>query len=45
MDDFLKLAADIPLKPEVQEFSFEDANTALVELNERQIRGAKVLRF
>ncbi len=43
--DFLKLAADIPLKPEVQEFSFEDANTALVELNERQIRGAKVLRF
>lgn len=41
--EFLQLAADIPLTPEVQEFSLEDANTALIELKERKIRGAKVL--
>ena len=43
--DFLRLAAAIPLKPEVQEFALEDANTALMELKERKIRGAKVLRI
>lgn len=45
VDDFLKLASAIPLKPEVQEYPFEEANTALLELKERKIRGAKVLRF
>jgi propanol-preferring alcohol dehydrogenase len=43
--DFLKLAAEIPIKPEVQEFTLEEANKALVELKERKIRGAKVLRI
>ena len=42
--EFLELAAEIPLKPEVEEFSLEDANRALLELKERKIRGAKVLR-
>jgi propanol-preferring alcohol dehydrogenase len=42
--DFLNLAAAIPLKPEVQEFALRDANTALMELKHRRIRGAKVLR-
>jgi propanol-preferring alcohol dehydrogenase len=41
--EFLQLAADIPIKPEIQEFKLEDANTALLELKERKIRGAKVL--
>jgi len=41
---FLALAADIPIKPEVQEFALEEANTALIELKMRKIRGAKVLR-
>ena len=41
--EFLKLAAEIPIKPEVQLFELEDANHALVELKNRQIRGAKVL--
>ena len=40
---FIELAAEIPIKPEVQEFSLEEANTALLELKERKIRGAKVL--
>ncbi len=42
--EFLKLAAEIPIKPEFQEFSLEDANKALMELKTRKIRGAKVLR-
>ena len=43
--EFLQLAAEIPIKPEFEEFSFEDANRALVELKEGKIRGAKVLRI
>jgi len=43
--DFLELAAEIPVKPEVQEFSLEEANSALAELKERKIRGAKVLKI
>ncbi len=42
---FLKLAADIPIKPEVEEFALEEANRVLVELKEGKIRGAKVLRI
>jgi propanol-preferring alcohol dehydrogenase len=42
--EFLDLAAQIPIKPEVQEYPLEAANQALVELKERKIRGAKVLR-
>jgi propanol-preferring alcohol dehydrogenase len=42
---FLELAAEIPIKPEVQEFTLEEANKALVELRTRKIRGAKVLRI
>ncbi|MFC1567439.1 zinc-dependent alcohol dehydrogenase family protein [Thermodesulfobacteriota bacterium] len=42
--EFLDLAAEIPIQPEIQEFKLEEANTALLELKERKIRGAKVLR-
>jgi propanol-preferring alcohol dehydrogenase len=42
---FLELAAQIPIKPEVEEFSLEEANKALTELKTRKIRGAKVLRI
>jgi propanol-preferring alcohol dehydrogenase len=45
VSDFLTLAAEIPIKPEVQEYTLEEANKALVELKERKIRGAKVLRI
>lgn len=41
--EFLELAAQIPIIPEVQEFSLEDANRALTELKNGKIRGAKVL--
>ena len=45
VSEFLKLAAEMAIKPEVQEYALEDANQALVELKERKIRGAKVLRI
>jgi len=41
--EFLELAAEIPIKPGVQEFRLPEANRALLELKERKIRGAKVL--
>jgi len=43
--EFLELASKIPIKPEVQEYPLEEANQALVELKEKKIRGAKVLRI
>jgi propanol-preferring alcohol dehydrogenase len=42
--EFLELAARIPIRPEVQEYAIEAANHALLELKERRIRGAKVIR-
>ncbi len=45
VEEFLALAAAIPLRPEVQEYKLEEANTALLELKERKIRGAKVLKI
>lgn len=43
--EFLQLAAEIPIKPEYQEYALEEANKALLELKERKIRGAKVLKI
>jgi propanol-preferring alcohol dehydrogenase len=45
VEEFLALAAEIPVRPEVQEYRLEDANRALAELKDRKIRGAKVLRI
>jgi propanol-preferring alcohol dehydrogenase len=42
---FLELAAAIPIRPEVEVYSLEEANKALLEIKNRQIRGAKVLRI
>jgi alcohol dehydrogenase, propanol-preferring len=44
VEEFLKIAAAVPIRPEIQEFSLEDANSALMELKQRKIRGAKVLK-
>jgi alcohol dehydrogenase, propanol-preferring len=43
--EFLDLAAQIPIIPEVEEYPLEEANRALAELKEGNIRGAKVLRI
>ena len=42
--EFLALAAEIPIRPEVEEYPLEDANRALLDLKTRRVRGAKVLR-
>ena len=42
--EFLRLASEIPLKPEVREYALAEANRALIELKRGEIRGAKVLR-
>jgi propanol-preferring alcohol dehydrogenase len=42
---FLVLAAEMRLKPETRIYPLADANVALRELANRQIRGAKVLRI
>ena len=44
VSEFLQLAVEMRLKPEVEEFPLRDANSALLELKMGRIRGAKVLR-
>ena len=43
--EFLTLAAEMRIKPEIQEFTLGEANKALVELKTGGVRGAKVLRI
>lgn len=43
--EMLRIAAAIPLIPEVRRYGFDEANRALMDLKERRIRGAKVLMF
>jgi propanol-preferring alcohol dehydrogenase len=43
VSEFLQIAANIPVIPEIQEYKLEEANIALTELKRQKIRGAKVL--
>ena len=43
--EFLPLAAEIPIVPETREFKLEEANDALALLKEGKIRGAGVLKI
>jgi len=43
--ELLRLAAQVPVVPEIQEYALDDANRALVDLQARHVRGAKVLRI
>ncbi len=45
VQDFLSLAVEIPIIPEIQEFTLEEANEALLLLKQGKIRGAAVLRM
>lgn len=38
--EFLKLAADIPIIPEVREFRLDEANNALIMLKQGKVQGA-----
>ena len=44
VDEFLGIAAEIPITPEVREYRLEDANQAIVDVKMGSTRGAKVLR-
>jgi alcohol dehydrogenase, propanol-preferring len=43
-EDFLRLAAEIPIRTQVQEFPLSEANQALQALKHDAVRGAAVLR-
>lgn len=45
ISEFLELAAEIPIKPEVTEYTLGEANKALYELKRGGNKGAKVLRI
>lgn len=44
-EEFLKIASEIPIKPTIQVFDFEDANYALKLLKKGKIKGAGVLKI
>ena len=41
--EFLKLAAELNIRPQVQVYPLEEANRALMDLKSGAVRGAKVL--
>jgi propanol-preferring alcohol dehydrogenase len=43
IQEFLPLAAQVPIRPEVTTYRLEEANRALVELKRGPVKGAKVL--
>ena len=45
VSECLRLAAEIPLQPHVTAYPLENANQALLEMKQGQIRGAKVLQI
>jgi propanol-preferring alcohol dehydrogenase len=45
IEEFLNLAARIPIIPEVEEYQLNEVNRALTEMKAGKIRGAKVLKI
>jgi len=45
VEEFLLLAAEIPIRPEVKEFKLEEANEALISLKHGKYKGAGVLKI
>ncbi len=41
--EFLRIASEISLKPEIEMYPFEKANQAIMDIKHRHIKGAKVL--
>ncbi|MDV6030309.1 MAG: hypothetical protein F9B45_09415 [Phycisphaera sp. RhM] len=41
--EFLPIAAEIPIRPQVQKYTLAQANRALLELKRGHVRGAKVI--
>lgn len=45
IQEFLDFAINTSLKPEIELYSFEEARIALIDMKNRKIRGAKVLKM
>lgn len=45
ISEFLSFAARFSIKPEIEIYEFKDVNKALLEIKERKIKGAKVLKI
>jgi len=43
VEEFIRLADEMAFKPEVEEYPFEMANEAILDIKNRKIKGAKVL--
>lgn len=43
VEEFLNIASIIPIRPEVEIYPFDHANTALIDLKRKHVKGAKVL--
>jgi len=43
VEEFIQLAATIPIKPETETYHFEKANEAILDLKKKHVKGAKVL--
>lgn len=41
--ELLRIAEEVPLKPDVEVYPFENANQAIMDIKHRKIKGAKVL--
>lgn len=41
--EFIRIAAEMPFKPEVETYPFDKANEAIMDIKKRKIKGAKVL--
>ncbi len=41
--EFIRIAAEMPFKPDVETYAFEDANKAIMDIKNQKIKGAKVL--
>jgi alcohol dehydrogenase, propanol-preferring len=45
VQEYLELASQIPIKPEVEIYVLEEANKALMDLKRKSVRGSKVLKI
>ena len=43
--NFISIAAEMPFKPDIQIYPFENANKAIMDIKNRKIKGAKVLQL
>lgn len=45
VQEFIRIAAEMKFKPEIQTYDFDEANHAIMDIKNRKIKGAKVLKI